>query len=602
MAVPSKRKKKNSLTKINEIKLDKISVFFKRSILKQITKILLMEHAGYRTFKSVKNINRLFTNIDMKRYVGKPELEAYIWVICFVSKQWLDGVTTPDVIAEMAKNRPEYNSTIGDIFDQAMDNKEIITPPEAKAIFDLIAEALQYGYIASLKDQYIDLLDDIDMNEPGAFKKVVQKLFIISQSLVDIKYNTNLVANKVEFNTADMDSIREALKDTMDSLSSSNAILKTGIIRLNTLLSPGYMNGRLYVWGGLPGSGKSTMLLQSALDIRQYNPGYKTKTPGMKPCVLYITMENTFTETIERMWNMCFDDPMTNYSLDEAVDKLSSVLGIAKITKDTEVIKDDIKAVEINEDGTKNELNGTLEQEKHTSLLDQLAENDKKKEEPNIEIVVQYYPYRSISTDDLFTIINDLREENMECCALVFDYIKRIEPAEPAADNVKLELNRIINELKALAVIQDIPVITAHQMNRAAASAVDNAARAGKSDTVKLAGRENIGDAWEVLETADFFAVLNREYKPGTDQLYLTINVLKRRRIDAAEKEFAKFTYLAHPYKRNNQLALIHDMGTGKVLSLQSLSSDIDVIGDGEKKNAAPRLQQVDQHEFDENY
>ena len=552
--------------------------------------------------KSVKNINRLFTNIDMKRYVGKPELEAYIWVICFVSKQWLDGVTTPDVIAEMAKNRPEYNSTIGDIFDQAMDNKEIITPPEAKAIFDLIAEALQYGYIASLKDQYIDLLDDIDMNEPGAFKKVVQKLFIISQSLVDIKYNTNLVANKVEFNTADMDSIREALKDTMDSLSSSNAILKTGIIRLNTLLSPGYMNGRLYVWGGLPGSGKSTMLLQSALDIRQYNPGYKTKTPGMKPCVLYITMENTFTETIERMWNMCFDDPMTNYSLDEAVDKLSSVLGITKITKDTEVIKDDIKAVEINEDGTKNELNGTLEQEKHTSLLDQLAENDKKKEEPNIEIVVQYYPYRSISTDDLFTIINDLREENMECCALVFDYIKRIEPAEPAADNVKLELNRIINELKALAVIQDIPVITAHQMNRAAASAVDNAARAGKSDTVKLAGRENIGDAWEVLETADFFAVLNREYKPGTDQLYLTINVLKRRRIDAAEKEFAKFTYLAHPYKRNNQLALIHDMGTGKVLSLQSLSSDIDVIGDGEKKNAAPRLQQVDQHEFDENY
>lgn len=602
MAVPSKRKKKNSLTKINEIKLDKISAFFKRSILKQITKILLMEHAGYRTFKSVKNINRLFTNIDMKRYVGKPELEAYIWVICFVSKQWLDGVTTPDVIAEMAKNRPEYNSTIGDIFDQAMDNKEIITPPEAKAIFDLIAEALQYGYIASLKDQYIDLLDDIDMNEPGAFKKVVQKLFIISQSLVDIKYNTNLVANKVEFNTADMDSIREALKDTMDSLSSSNAILKTGIIRLNTLLSPGYMNGRLYVWGGLPGSGKSTMLLQSALDIRQYNPGYKTKTPGMKPCVLYITMENTFTETIERMWNMCFDDPMTNYSLDEAVDKLSSVLGIAKITKDTEVIKDDIKAVEINEDGTKNELNGTLEQEKHTSLLDKLAENDKKKEEPNIEIVVQYYPYRSISTDDLFTIINDLREENMECCALVFDYIKRIEPAEPAADNVKLELNRIINELKALAVIQDIPVITAHQMNRAAASAVDNAARAGKSDTVKLAGRENIGDAWEVLETADFFAVLNREYKPGTDQLYLTINVLKRRRIDAAEKEFAKFTYLAHPYKRNNQLALIHDMGTGKVLSLQSLSSDIDVIGDGEKKNAAPRLQQVDQHEFDENY
>lgn len=601
MAVPSKKKKKDQVPKVDNIKIDKISVFFRRSILKQITKILLMNHAGYRTFKSVKNINRLFTNIDMKKYIGKPELEAYIWVICFVSKQWLDGITTPDVIAEMAKNRPEYNNTIDNIIASAMNDPNIVTPPEAKAIFDLISEALQYGYIASVKDTYISLFDDIDMNEPGAFKQVVQKLFVISQSLVDIKFNTNMVANKIEFNTADPQSVREALKDTIDSLSSSNAIFKTGIRRLNTLLSPGYMNGRLYVWGGLPGSGKSTMLLQSALDIRKYNPGFKTKTPGMKPCVLYITMENTFTETIERMWNMNFDDPMTNYTLDEAVEKLSDVLGIAKVNNDDKTILDSIDAKEIKEDNTEEKIPVSTEKSPGTSLLDQLAENDKKEEEPNIEIVVQYYPYRSISTDDLFTIINDLREENMEVCALVFDYIKRIEPAEPVADNVKLELNRIINELKALAVIQDIPVITAHQMNRAAASAVDNAARSGKADVVKLAGRENIGDAWEILETADFFAVLNREYKPGTDQLYLTINVLKRRRIDAGEKEFAKFTYLAHPYYPQNPLRLIPDLYSDKVLSLQSLSSDIDIVGT-EKTNAAPRLQQVKQEEFNEDY
>ena len=83
---------------------------------------------------------------------------------------------------------------------------------------------------------------------------------------------------------------------------------------------------------------------------------------------------------------------------------------------------------------------------------------------------MKYFSYREISTDDIFTIIQDLRDENMEVCVLVFDYIKRIQPSVPVPDNVKLELNRIINELKALSVIADIPVVTAHQMNRTAAA------------------------------------------------------------------------------------------------------------------------------------
>ena len=77
-------KKKNEITKTNDVKLDKISVFFRRPVLKNILKILTMEHAGFRTFKSVKNINKLFNNIDLEKYKGKPELESYIWCIKYV--------------------------------------------------------------------------------------------------------------------------------------------------------------------------------------------------------------------------------------------------------------------------------------------------------------------------------------------------------------------------------------------------------------------------------------------------------------------------------------------------------------------------------------
>ena len=99
------------------------------------------------------------------------------------------------------------------------------------------------------------------------------------------------------------------------------------------------------------------------------------------------------------------------------------------------------------------------------------------------------------------------------------------------------------------------------------------------------------------METLDWGAVVNIEFKPGTDEKYLTLNVVKRRRIDASEAEFAKYTYLAHPFAKNNGLRLLDDMNLDKVLSLQSLSSDIDVVGK-EKANAVPRLKSIEQKAF----
>lgn len=575
-------KSKNQLTKINEVKMDKISVFYKRPILKNIVKILTMEHSGFRTFKAVKNINNLFNNIDMTKYRSNAELESYIWCIKFISKKWLDGYVTPDLIAELAKRDPEYDNIKEDIIIKCMNDPNIITAPEAKGIFDLVGEALQYGYIASLKDEYINLLDDIDMSNPGAFRELVTRLFTVSKSLMDIQYNTNLVANKIQFNTSDIESVKDAMTQTMNALSSTGNMLKMGIRRWNTLLSPALMNGRLYVYAGAVGSGKSVILQKTALDIREYNPGYVTKTPGMKPCVLYISMENTFTECIERMWNMNFDEPMTNYSEEEAISMLCDKLGV------TRVLKEDVKVTDL-------DTGDSLE----AQLIKEPTEKDK-----NIEIVMQYYSYREISTDDLFTIINDLKEDGLEVCALVFDYIKRIRPSVAQADNEKIELNRIMNELKALAVIMDIPVITAHQLNRSAVSIMDTATRQGKGDVAKLVGREHIGTAWEVAEVADFLAIVNIDYKPGTDEKFLEMNVVKRRRIDAAEAEFAKFTYLAHPFAKNNGLRLVDDMRLDKVLSLKSLTSDIDPIS-REKTNATKRLQTMEQSEFidlDEDY
>lgn len=769
-------KASKSLAKINDIKMDKISVFFKRSILNSILKILTMEHSGFRNYKALKNINRLFQYIDLNKYKSSKELESYIWCIRFISTNWLEGLVDIDLIIEKAKRSDEFDSVKEQLITSCRNDVNIISSPEAKMIFDLVSEALQFGYVSSMREEYLTLLDDIDLDNPAAFREVVNRLFMISQSLLEIKHNTNLMTNKITFNTADSDSVQEAITQTISSLSTSNNVFKVGIRRLNTLLSPGYMNGRIYVYLGLPGAGKaqpddtllptpngfkrmdelvvgdevfnlygkptkvtgiypqgvqetykvtmtdgrstrcnaehlwhvlvedkpvvltledimkdykssesdlkyvlpnqgpcefnenelefdpwmigyairnkiinhipkeyiynskmvridilrgifgitdngefsspelmkdicdvigslgipyrldglkiqvledqvvrianiekvedteqrcitvddplhvylteqfipthnSLMLLKSVLDIRKYNSDYKPKTPGMKPCILYITMENSFTETIERIWNMTFDDSIVNYSQEEAMEKISKELGIGETGEDAS----------------------------------------------SIEIVIKYFPYREISTDDLFTIIQDLKDENMEVCALVLDYIKRIRPSVAVEDNVKLELDRIMNELKALAIMKDIPVITAHQMNRVAATTVDTAARSGRGDVTKLVGREHVGSAFEVVEASDWLAVLNIEYKPGTDDRYLIVNVVKRRRIDSADSDFAKYTYLAHPFGKG--LRLIDDMHLDKVLSLQSLVSDIDIVGK-EKTNAVPRLKSMAANPF----
>lgn len=570
-------KNKNEISKIDNIQVQKISVFFKRSILKSIMKILLMEHSGYRTIKSVKNINRVFSNIDLELYNKSADLAAYVWCITNISKKWLEGLVNTDLIVEWCKRSTEFDNIKENIIQSCLDDPQIISEPEVKMIFEMIAETLQFGFLTAIKNEYLSLLDDINLDQPGAFRELAERLFTIAHSVIDIKHNTNFIANKVTFNTSDVESVKTAIAQTITSLSSSNNILKTGIRRLNTLLSPGYMNGRIYIYLGLPASFKSGILLKTALDIRKHNPDFKTKTPGLKPCVLYVTMENGFTETIERVWNMTFDDSIANYTMEEASAKIMEELGVGIPVK-----------AKIEDENGERDLFAVLETDNSS----------------NIEIVIKYFPYREICTDDLFTIIQDLRDSGLEVCAFVFDYIKRIRPNVSAADNVKLELDRICNELKAMSVILDIPVITAHQMNRSAASTVDNAVRAGKADVTKMVGRENVGSAWEVIEVADWACVLNIEYKPGTDDKYLVFNVVKRRRIDSTAGEVAKYTYLAHPFAKNNGLRLLDDINLDKVLSLQSLINDIDNIVGKDKTNAVPRLNKIESKEFieDEEY
>ena len=177
----------------------------------------------------------------------------------------------------------------------------------------------------------------------------------------------------------------------------------------NQLIGGGFENTRLYLLLGVTGGGKSLSMLNIAYQIKKYNKNFKPKDPTKIPCVVYLTMENSVTETIQRLFEICVGDDMRNYSPEDIEYKLR----------------------------TEGELYLT--------------------DESPIDIIIKYKPNRSEDTSYLYTLTEDLEDEGYEVICLIQDHIKRLRSVENQPD-VRLELGNVANEMKTFAIIKDIPV------------------------------------------------------------------------------------------------------------------------------------------------
>lgn len=294
---------------------------------------------------------------------------------------------------------------------------------------------------------------------------------------------------------------------------------------------------------------KSGMLLKVLRDTKKYNQGIQVKKPGKRPCALMITMENDIAETVERLFNMTISDENIRNKTPKQVVELIKKTGELSVTN----------------------------------------END-------IDIVIRYYPNRSIDTADIYTIIDDLSDDGKEVIILVLDYLKRIKPAEYAKEE-KTELKNITNELKTIALEYDIPVVTAHQLNRQGASTIDAAMMANKEDLARFLGRSNVGSAWEVIENSDWVCIINVEKKRATEQYYLTF-----KRVKIRYKNVSDLGYFNHPFSVNNRMQLIDDIFMDKSLSEDSLASDfdgVDLLNKKGNRNVTEREEVEENNLFD---
>lgn len=442
--------KNDVITNFKELRMKKIRV---RMDIRMMDSIIafIYKKSVLRTRKTLQNIWKLFDILDDEIYSQNASLVDRIWLI----RNSLDailkkGFESSEMIKQYCIDLEDCDNLKTELIEQIDDFK--ISHEESKYLIKQIEDRLQYGYVVTVKEIAQRIFDRVDADEYKTYKSIDDDLYNIAVGIVNNKRNISSLHSDITFSLKN-DIFEDVIVDSLNSLKDKDKIFLTGIKRWNTILAPGYLSKRLYTYLAFPGGGKSQILLKSALDIKKYNGHVKAKDPDKNPAVLYITMENDIDETVERIFNMCGNsEDIRNYTPKQVIKKL------------------------------RNE--------------GQLSLND----DNNIDIIIKYFPNRSIDTNDLYSIIQDLDDDGSEVITLILDYLKRIRPAEKGTSE-KEELKNITNELKTLAKILDIPVITAQQLNRVAASVVDSAIQAKKEDVTKLVGRDGVAGAWEIFKS-----------------------------------------------------------------------------------------------------
>ena len=416
------------------------------------------------------------------------------------------NIRSADLILNIMKEEGEDKDIIETI-EFLKESPTITTPTEANKLCALLSDYVKYAAILKAKEPFIKTLDILEEDEPENLHNNIEKLYELAQAIAKAYQSINIQSVIHSFDTDYLEAMKSAVAAAKDARSPDKCII-TGIRGLNNLLSPGYLGGCLYIYAALPGNYKSGILLKSHVDTLKYNEHIKNTTGGRTPISMYVSMENTMAQTIRRLWSILFPTAdMNSYSIDEVSDMI------------------------------KNELSAH-----------------------GMRSVILYYGYREKSTRDLEDIIRSYNTDTSEVVACYLDYIKRIRPARSdaaATSSEKSELHAIMNELKNMAADLNIPIVSGHQLNREAARQVDEVVKAGGfNKTDQAMGRANVSVAWEVMEVADWMALMNIEN--NGEMKHLMIKAVKQRDLDNSADNSVQA--IRHPFITVQSFALKDDI------------------------------------------
>lgn len=443
------------------------------------------------------NLRNLIELLDMEKYILDNEKYRRVTFIKKALEARLEkGLKQPKAIIKYCNG--------GLLDDDIVDTSkyEELSNQEIDWINETVSSTLSLTFLYEEADKAIDLwtrfkiADSSNISALG--KEIEEHVAYINTRFRQAKVQS--IVNQTF--TLKSDALKDMIETVHAELSSEYRKLVTGMQGVNMLLGGGFENTRCYLFIGSTGVGKSLSMLDIAYQLKKYNKNFKAKDPTKIPCIVYLTMENTVTETVDRLFKMSTNEDIRNVSPEQAVEMLKKS-GELYLTDDSP-----------------------------------------------IDIIIKYQPNRSVDTGYLYTLTEDLEDEGYEVICMIQDHVKRIRSTSNQQD-IRLELGDVINEFKTFAILKDIPIITVSHINRDGAKILDSAPTRTRSDLTRLLGKSNIGESLLMLDNVDFAAILNVAYDEA-QMKYLVLKTVKQR--------FGTLrNFICQPYMLQNDIKLIED-------------------------------------------
>ena len=393
---------------------------------------------------------------------------------------------------------------------------------EISWICSTVAGALDFGTIESHVDEILDVCTRFKTMDYASKNQIVDELKTAISDIQNDFRQTQKLSRDSGYFCLRPEVFDERITSVHNALRNPSNILRSGMQGINDMLQGGFESTRVYIFLGLPGEGKSAMLLNLAYQIKLCNNDYVPRDPTKTPCVVYLTMENMDRETLSRLYNISTSNGyMTDKSAEQVVYDMKT-LGQLTIEGDN-----------------------------------------------NVDLIIKYVPDFSVDTSYLYDFTEELEDDGYEVCCFIQDYIKKIRPINYTGDSYQ-DLGSVVSEMKNYAVLNDVPVITASQCNREAAKIIDQKRRTNSTDLVKQLGRDNTGESIQVINNADAVMMLTPEYDMN-DNKYLGVNLIKRRYTNTYTKSVQ---YVFLPFAPNNGIRLLMDLNSDKPIYKETMNEN----------------------------
>lgn len=522
-----------TIKKRNSTPTNKIKIKFDVPLLNSLIKYLRCEYVSQ---SSLSQLRKFMKFVDIDSYEYEEAIYPRLKTLDILTKAIIDdGIRDESLLRSYLEDQCPTGIQI---IEQVGFDRNQLSSTECDYIANAIRIRVQTIAINLKKAELLETLDKLDANsfKPAYAELVEQVRRQMTELIGELQQNDSDQGLMKEF-AFSMNDAAALIDKIVKKAKRPASILQTGIRQLNSILSPGFQSGRMYCFLGGSGKFKSGTLLNIAEQIRRFNPQIPAYENGLRKCILFITLENSIEETVERIYDMYC------------------------------------------------ETNGNMRDDDTQQVIDALRKNGGYEftATSGIDIFMKYAGNLEINTGEIHVYIKELREKGYMPICIILDYIKRIDSVHNSNGDERVRMSFVAKELKSIAQYYEIPLITAMQLNREGNSIIDAAMRESKQDVARFVGSSSIGNAWDIIEDSDWVCLINPEIQISTGMKFLTFKRLKiRGKSETTENGATPIDYFNHPFEVDRGIRLQTDVDKDHGVSLMSLATDLETIEEKE--------------------